>query len=40
MDNIDDEERYNYLFAQSNVNIEAMFTEKNSWWNKANAVLR
>ena len=28
MDNIDDEERYNYVFVQSNVNIEPMLSEK------------
>ena len=39
MDNINDEKRYNYLFVQSNVNIEAMLSDKNSWWNQADAVL-
>ena len=39
MDNIDDEERYNYVFIQSNTSIEAMLSEKNSWWNHAADVL-
>jgi len=39
MDNIDDEERYNYVFVQSNASIEAMLSEKNNWWNHAGEVL-
>ena len=39
MDNIDDEERYNYVFVQSNTSIEAMLSEKNNWWNDAPEVL-
>ena len=39
MDNINDEEGYNYIFVQSNVKIELMHSEKNSWWNQVNAVL-
>ncbi|MDB4291569.1 hypothetical protein N9922_05090 [Cyclobacteriaceae bacterium] len=39
MDNIDDEERYNYVFVQSNASIEAMLSEKNNWWNHAAGVL-
>ena len=39
MDNIDDEEKYNYVFVQANTNIEAMLSEKNSWWNHATDVL-
>ena len=38
-DNIDDEERFNYLFVQSNTNISALLSDKNSWWNNANSVL-
>mgnify|MGYP004093868419 FL=1 len=38
MDNINDEEGYNYIFVQSNVNIRTMLSEKNSWWNQADAV--
>tara|TARA_B110000027_G_scaffold73325_1_gene78175 strand:- start:6691 stop:7377 length:687 start_codon:yes stop_codon:yes gene_type:complete len=39
MDNIDDEERYNYVFIQSMASIEAMLSEKNNWWNQADSVL-
>ena len=39
MDNINDEEGYNYIFVQSNVNIRTMLSEKNSWWNQVDAVL-
>ena len=39
MANINDEERQNYLFVQSNVNIEAMLSDKSSWKNQVDAVL-
>jgi len=39
VDAIDNEERYNYLFVQSNKDIAAMLSEKNSWWNNASKVL-
>ena len=39
MDNIDDENRKNYLFVQSNKNITAMLSDKNSWWENASKVL-
>lgn len=39
MDNIDNEERMNYLFVQSNNGIDELFSEKNSWWNNASKVL-
>ena len=39
MDNIDDEKRKNYLFVQSNKNITAMLSDKNSWWENASKVL-
>lgn len=39
MANINDEERQNYLFVQSNVNIEAMLSDKSSWKNQVDSVL-
>ena len=39
MDNIDDEERKNYLFVQSNSDVDAILGEKNQWWNNASSVL-
>ena len=39
MDNIDDEKRKNYLFVQSNSDIDAILSEKNQWWNNASSVL-
>ena len=39
MNNINDGERYNYLFVHSTVNIEVRLSDKNSWWNQADAVL-
>ena len=38
MYNINDEKN-NYLFVQSNLNIEAMLGDKNSWWNQVDTVL-
>ena len=31
MNNINDGERYNYLFVHSTVNIEVRLSDKNSW---------
>lgn len=39
LDAIDNEERYNYLFVQSNKDISTLLSEKNSWWNNASKVL-
>ena len=39
MDNIDDEERKNYLFVQSNSDVEAILSAKNQWWNNASSLL-
>ena len=39
MDNIDDEKKKNYLFVQSNKNITAMLSDKNSWWENAPNIL-
>ena len=39
MDNIDDEERKNYLFVQSNTDVAAILSNKNEWWNNASSIL-
>jgi hypothetical protein len=39
LDGIDDEKRKNYLFVQSNTDITAMLSDKNSWWSNAKNVL-
>ena len=39
MDNIDDEERKNYLFVQSNSDVEAILSARNQWWNNASSLL-
>ena len=39
MDNIDDEERKNYLFVQSNTDVATILSDKNEWWNNANSIL-
>ena len=39
MDNIDDEKKKNYLFVQSNKDITAMLSDKNSWWENAPNIL-
>ena len=38
-DGINDEDRWNYLFVQSNSDVSAMLSPKNSWWNNASNVL-
>ena len=38
-DGINDEDRWNYLFVQSNSNVSAILSPKNSWWNNASNVL-
>ena len=38
-DGVDDEERSNYLFVQTNKDIDQMLNEKNAWWNNASKVL-
>ena len=39
LDGLDDEKRKNYLFVQSNTDITAMLSDKNSWWSNAKNVL-
>jgi hypothetical protein len=39
MDNIDDEQRKNYLFVQSNTDVSAILSVKNQWWNNVTSVL-
>ena len=39
VDNLDDEERWNYLFVQSNTDVSAVLSEKNNWWTNAPNVL-
>ena len=39
VDNIDDEERWNYLFVQSNKDVPSLLSDKNSWWSNAPDVL-
>ena len=38
-DGINDEDRWNYLFVQSNSNVSAILSPKNSWWNNVSNVL-
>lgn len=38
-DGINDEDRSNYLFVQSNTDVSAILNPKNSWWNNAANVL-
>ena len=35
---INDEDRWNYLFVQSNTDVSAMLSPKNSWWNNGEEV--
>lgn len=39
VDNIDDEERWNYLFVQSNKDVPSLLSDKNNWWVNAPDVL-
>ena len=38
IDNINDEERKNYFFVQSNTDIAAILRVKNEWWKNASSI--
>lgn len=39
LDNLNDEEKYNYVFVQSAKDVQAMVSPKAAWWNNAGNVL-